>query len=112
MKIAIPTADGRLCLHFGHCRAFALAEVDPEKGTVSEIEYLTPPEHEPGVLPRWLHEQGVETVLAGGMGRTAQMLLSRQGIEVVVGAPSDEPEDLIRAYLAGSLQAGDNACDH
>ena len=29
MKIAIPLADGRLCLHFGHCGHFALVDADP-----------------------------------------------------------------------------------
>ena len=28
MKIAIPLAAGRLCMHFGHCEQFALVEVD------------------------------------------------------------------------------------
>jgi hypothetical protein len=28
-------------------------------------ETLDPPPHEPGVLPRWLKEQGVNVVIAG-----------------------------------------------
>ena len=28
MKIAIPLAAGRLCMHFGHCEQFALVDVD------------------------------------------------------------------------------------
>jgi len=28
VKIAIPLANGRLAMHFGHCEQFALFEVD------------------------------------------------------------------------------------
>ena len=27
-KIAIPLAEGKLCMHFGHCEKFAIIEVD------------------------------------------------------------------------------------
>ena len=51
MKIAIPTADGRLCLHFGHCETFAIVEADADACTVSSVAHLTPPPHEPGLAP-------------------------------------------------------------
>ena len=72
----------------------------------------TPPAHEPGVLPRWLGEKGVNIIIAGGMGSRAQNLFAEQNIEVVVGAPAEAPDAIVNAYLAGSLQAGDNICDH
>ncbi len=112
MKIAIPIADGKLCMHFGHCEQFALIEVDDSAKTVAESSYLTPPAHEPGVLPRWLHEQGANIIIAGGMGQRAQDLFSKNDIEVVVGAPTETPEKVVSAYLAGSLEAGRNTCDH
>ena len=28
MKIVVPTAAGKLCLHFGHCEVFTAIEVD------------------------------------------------------------------------------------
>jgi predicted Fe-Mo cluster-binding NifX family protein len=28
MKIAIPTSQGKLCQHFGHCEEFVFIEVD------------------------------------------------------------------------------------
>jgi len=112
MKIAIPVAGGRLCMHFGHCEQFALVEVDDGNKTVTGTSYLTPPAHEPGVLPRWLHEQGANVIIAGGMGQRAQGLFSQSGIEVVVGAPAEKPEDVVSAYLSGTLEAGQNICDH
>ncbi|HRV31336.1 MAG TPA: NifB/NifX family molybdenum-iron cluster-binding protein, partial [Kiritimatiellia bacterium] len=61
---------------------------------------------------KWLHEQGANIVLAGGMGSRAQQLFAHHGIEVVVGCPPNTPEELVTAYLAGTLETGDNACDH
>ena len=112
MKIAVPVADGRLSAHFGHCEGFAILETDQQgKEVVSKSMHEAPP-HEPGLLPRWLHEQGADVIIAGGMGQRAQQLFAENGITVVVGAPSDTPEQLASAYLSGTLQAGENICDH
>ena len=112
MKIAIPTAEGKLCLHFGHCEKFAIVEVDVESKTITSTSFLTPPMHEPGVLPRWLHEQGAKVIIASGMGQRAHGLFAENGIEVVIGAPSETPENVVSAYLGGTLETGDNICDH
>lgn len=112
MKIAIPCADKVLCAHFGHCEEFALLEADKASGELSEVQYLTPPPHEPGLLPRWLGEKGVDVVIAGGMGARAQQLFDGRGIAVLIGAPSEQPAELVRRYLTGQLQTGANLCDH
>lgn len=112
MKIAIPVAGGKLCAHFGHCEQFALVEADENNRKITGTTLLNPPPHEPGVLPRWLHEQGANVILAGGMGARAQQLFAQHGIRVVVGAPCAEPEVLVASFLAGTLQGGDNLCDH
>ena len=111
MKIAIPLADGRLCMHFGHCEQFALVETDEQNNVVNQT-LLTPPAHAPGVLPAWLHEQGADTIIAGGMGSRAQQLFAKNDIAVVVGAPAETPEQLVSAHLNGTLEAGQNVCDH
>jgi ATP-binding protein involved in chromosome partitioning len=112
MKFAIPMAGGRLSMHFGHCEQFALVDVDETHGNRMQTSVLTPPPHEPGVLPRWLQQQGVGAVIAGGMGVRAQQLFAQSGIKVIVGAPGETPEALVAAYLDGTLQSGENACDH
>ncbi len=112
MKIAIPLHNGRCSAHFGHCGSFAVVDADPESRTVGQVAMSTPPAHEPGALPRWLSEMGVDTVIAGGMGRRAQQLFSASGIGVIVGAPEDEPEALVQAFLHGRLVSGPNVCDH
>jgi predicted Fe-Mo cluster-binding NifX family protein len=112
MKIALPIANGQLSMHFGHCEEFVFLEVDPDSKTILNKTVLQPPAHEPGVLPRWLAEQKATVILAGGMGQRAQQLFQHQGIQVVVGAPSLDPETLVQAYLSGTLETGSNACDH
>lgn len=112
MKIAIPIAEGKLATHFGHCEEFALIDVDPSAKTITTRQRLTPPPHEPGVLPLWLHGQGVNVIIAGGMGSRAQTLFAANGIKVIVGAASETPDALVAAHLAGTLQTGANVCDH
>lgn len=112
MKIAIPTANGKLCMHFGHCEVFSIFTVDEKNKTVLAREHLTPPPHEPGVLPRWLGEQNVNVIIAGGMGQRAQQLFAQNDIQVVVGAPDATPEELVNAWMNGTLVSGANACDH
>jgi len=112
LKIAIPLANGKLSQHFGHCDRFALVDVDPVEKKILKREDIEAPPHEPGLLPKWLAEQGATMIIAGGMGQRAQGLFIERGIEVIVGAPADTPERLVGDYLAGTLQAGDNVCDH
>jgi predicted Fe-Mo cluster-binding NifX family protein len=112
MRFAVPVAEGVLCAHFGHCEKFAVVEVDDATNAVLATTWVVPPAHEPGVLPRWLHGQGVNVVIAGGMGQRAQAIFGENQIRVVVGAPASAPDAIVAAYLAGALQPGDNPCDH
>ena len=110
MRIAVPTVDGKLCMHFAHSEQFVFVDVEGEE--IKNTEAATPPPHAPGALPKWLHEQGADIVIASGMGRRAQMLFGENGIGVVVGASILEPEELAKQYKGGTLKLGDNICDH
>ena len=112
MKIAIPTANGKLCMHFGHCEVFSVFTTDSVTRTIVSQQELTPPPHEPGVLPRWLGKEKVNVIIAGGMGQRAQDLFAQQQITVITGAEADRPEALVQAFLENTLQTGQNACDH
>lgn len=109
-KVAVPTANGLLCSHFGHCERFAVVRV--MDGRIVSLEELTPPPHEPGVLPRWICELGVRLVIAGGMGQRAIGLFRERGVEVITGAPPMDPATLVNSYLQGTLVTGANVCDH
>jgi ATP-binding protein involved in chromosome partitioning len=112
MKIAIPLTGGRLSAHFGHCEQFALVEADLISKQILAQALVTPPPHEPGLLPRWLHQQGVQVVIAGGMGRRALELFAQNGIAVHAGAPGDTPENLARSFVTGGLGGGTPTCGH
>ena len=112
MKIAVPVTGGILSSHFGHCEQFEIFDVDDEGKEICGRGMISPPPHEPGVLPKWLAGLNVRLVIAGGMGQRAQQLFAQNNIEVAVGAPQSEPEELVLQYLAGRLQCGQNICDH
>lgn len=112
MRIAVPVNQGKLSAHFGHCDHFALIEVDTHDKTIIGQDTATPPPHEPGVLPAWLADLGVDLVLAGGMGGRAQQALNARDVQVIVGVPELDPETLVRAWLQGELPSGLNSCDH
>ena len=112
MRIAIPLANGKLAMHFGHCEQFVLVDVNVKEMSILNQEEVNSPPHEPGLLPPWLAERGANIIIAGGMGQRDQDLFSQQGSEVVVGAPADSRERLVSAYLDGALKVGANFCDH
>lgn len=109
-RIAIPLENGILCSHFGHCEQFAI--VDAENNSISGETLVTPPPHEPGLLPAWLAEKGVTDVIAGGMGQRAIDLFNQQKINVFVGAQIKSHKELANDLLNNSLAAGANYCDH
>ena len=112
MKIAIPMADGRLAMHFGHCQEFAFVEADPATKQIIATHTEPAPAHEPGLLPRWLAEHGAHLIIAGGMGRREQDLFTEQDIRVIVGAPALDAQTVAQQFLDGTLESGDNICDH
>lgn len=112
MKVAVPTANEKLCMHFGHCEKFVIVDVDESKKEIVGKEEAVPPPHEPGVLPKWLHEKGADVIIAGGMGMRAQQFFEQYGIKVVVGAPSVHPQQVVLDWVSGALVTGGNICDH
>jgi predicted Fe-Mo cluster-binding NifX family protein len=110
-KIAVPVDnEGNLDGHFGHCTYFAVFEAN-EKSVLS-TEKLTPPPHEPGLLPKWLAEKDVTDILAGGMGNRAIQIFNHHKVNVFVGAPKLKAEELVNGFLNESIQFTANYCDH
>ena len=71
MKAAISTDGKAVSMHFGRCPSFTLVEFDAE-GTIIGKEQIENPGHQPGFLPQFLSEKGVNYVIAGGAGGRAQ----------------------------------------
>jgi predicted Fe-Mo cluster-binding NifX family protein len=108
--IAVPSSNGLLDEHFGHCRQFELFSVE-EKKVISESTIDAPP-HEPGLLPKFLADKGVTEVIAGGMGNRAVQLFNQHQVNVFVGAPKQTPKEIVDGFLNGSLEFSANYCDH
>ena len=112
MRIAVPVTNGQLAQHFGHCEKFALIDVDSQNHAIASSTEVDAPEHQPGLLPKWLGERGVNLVIAGGMGSRAQALFAAASIQVLAGAPPESAETVVRRYLDGTLVTVENRCDH
>ena len=112
MRYAVPINGGMVSQHFGHCEQFALFDVEEQKKEIINKELITSPEHQPGLLPAWLAEQGVSVVVASGMGSRAQDLFSQHSIKVAVNVLETDPEKAVLSYLSGTLEVGDDVCDH
>ena len=108
--IAVPSSNGLLDEHFGHCRQYALLFVEGNK-IISESTIDAPP-HEPGLLPKFLAEKGVTDVLAGGMGNRAIQIFNQHKVNVFVGAPKLEPNEIVEGFLNENLEFSANYCDH
>jgi len=112
MKIAIPLTDaGEFSGHYGASAKFEVFDVDPPRRAVRRRMIIAPAETEPCAWPPLLRAAGVDLVLAGGMGRGAQVRMAGHGIQVLAGVAPAAPDALVAAWLAGGLAAGANACD-
>jgi predicted Fe-Mo cluster-binding NifX family protein len=109
-RFAIPTVNGELTAHFGHCEQFAIVETEDNK--IGEVTFVTPPVHQPGIYPQFLSNYGVHVIIAGGIGMKAQNLFNQYNIEVYIGVDFGSPEKLVEDFLNNQLQTGQNLCDH
>jgi predicted Fe-Mo cluster-binding NifX family protein len=82
---------------------------ETQKGTIIGSEDIPNPGHEPGFLPNFLHEKGVDVIISGGMGSRAVDIFNSHGIEAVVGASGDCPI-AAEQYLKGELESTGAVC--
>lgn len=110
MKIAVASDKKQVTGHFGHCETFEI--YDTEAGKIVKETSLPNPGHKPGFLPNYLNEQGVNTIISGGMGGAAVNIFNEHNIEVIIGAEGDSKE-AAQAYLKGDLESTGSVChDH
>lgn len=110
MKIAVASDKKIVSQHFGFCEDFQVFH--SEKGEIVKEESLENPGHKPGFLPNYLHENGVNVIISGGMGGAAVTIFNEHNIEVIVGAEGPAKE-AAKAYLKGELESTGSVChDH
>ena len=102
MKIAVPTREGVVDNHFGHCHHYTIFTVND--GVVKMKEILPSPQGcgcKSGIA-LVLRQKGVQVMLAGNMGPGALNKLQAHGIAVIRGCQGDI-EQVVSLYLAGQL---------
>jgi len=121
MKIAIPTKDGKIDDHFGHCEYYTIAEVAEDNTVVSQSRFDAPA----GCgcksdVATTLREMGVSVLLCGNMGQGAVNKIKEQDITVVRGCAGDVSA-ILSSYLSGvildsglvcSSHGEDHECSH
>jgi predicted Fe-Mo cluster-binding NifX family protein len=112
MKVAIPTREGYVDGHFGHCEHYTILTI-VDKKIVAE-EKLNSGEEcgcKSGIA-KVLKEKGVTVMLAGNMGAGAQSVLNFHDIEVIRGCQGTIKE-VTNMYLEGSITDNGVSCsDH
>lgn len=103
IRIAIPMTAGAFCPHFGAAAEFLFINGISDTGRILARRLLAAPEHQPGVLPKWLATHGTEVVVASAIGERALIMLAEAGIETRLAADGMHPDELAVACLQGNL---------
>ena len=111
-KLAIPTREGRVDDHFGHCDHYMVYTIDDEQHIVSSKRLESPQ----GCgcksnIASVMQQMGITMMLAGNMGMGAFNKLSDHGISVIRGCQGDIHE-VLSNFLAGNLNDSAESCDH
>ena len=111
-KIAIPTREGMVDDHFGHCAYYTIVTLNEQNQVMSQ-ERLDSPE---GCgcksnIASVMQDMGITLMLAGNMGMGAYNKLSAHGISVIRGCHG-KVDDVLKAYLNGELNDSQESCDH
>lgn len=110
MRIAVTYADGQIFQHFGRTEEFKIYDV--EDGKVCGMAVMPTNGIGHGALAGILEELNVEVLICGGIGMGARIALDDVDIQICSGVSGDA-DDAVRAYLAGTLNAGsEETCDH
>jgi predicted Fe-Mo cluster-binding NifX family protein len=109
MRVAISADSGNgldsvVSPHFGRCPYFVLVDVDGTE--VTAVQSVANPyygNHRPGQVPGFIHNQGADVMLTGGMGMRAIAFFDQYGIEAATGA-SGSVRHALEQYLGGMIQ--------
>lgn len=110
LLVAIPSThpgglEAALGAHFGHCDLYTLVKIN--EGEVQEIATLPNVPHEQGgcMAPvNHLAQNGVQVLIAGGMGMRPLMGFNQVGIDVLYGGNATTVGEAVNALLNGKLQ--------
>ncbi|MFA5093113.1 MAG: NifB/NifX family molybdenum-iron cluster-binding protein [Candidatus Omnitrophota bacterium] len=108
MRVAISTDGEFVSAHFGRCPTFTLVDIENGKA-VKRIEVANPG-HQPGAIPEFLNQKGVNCIVAGGMGMRATSFFDEYGIKTIVGI-SGKIDEVIEELKKGTLKSAESLCN-
>lgn len=110
MKIAVPTRNGKVDDHFGHCETYTLLSVSDNNTIESTENYNALPGCgcKSGIANE-LSKKGVNVMLAGNMGANAVQKITATGIQVFRGC-SGNVEDVVEAFLKNEVSDSGESC--
>jgi predicted DNA-binding protein (UPF0251 family)/predicted Fe-Mo cluster-binding NifX family protein len=111
MVIAVPYLEGDVNAHFGSTQAFLVAEAVDGKVERTSIFEVQGMQHNHSGIAGFLKDQGVEIILAGGMGAPMQQALKLQGFSLYCGVTGPALE-AVDAYLRGETKQSESTCGH
>lgn len=110
MKIAVTYENEEIFQHFGHCEAFKIYET--EGGSILSFKVSGTEGSGHGELALFLKNQGVDTLICGGIGGGARTALKEAGIKLYPGA-SGNADQAVEALLRDELVYDpDTKCSH
>ncbi len=107
MRIAISTDGEFVSAHFGRCPTFTL--IDIENGKINKRTEVANPGHQPGAIPQFLQQKGVNCIVAGGMGMRAIAFFEECNIKAIMGV-SGKIDEVIEQLKKGTLEGGESLC--
>ena len=110
MKLAVTYNNGEIFQHFGHTEYFKIYEI--QDGKIQESQVVSTNGQGHGALAGFLKEQGVTSLICGGIGGGAKNALADADI-LVSGGVSGNADEAAKALLNGTLQFNPNVtCNH
>lgn len=110
MKLAVTYNNGEIFQHFGHTEYFKIYEI--QDGKIQESQVVSTNGQGHGALAGFLKEQGVTSLICGGIGSGAKNALADADI-LVYGGVSGNADEAVKALLNGTLQFNPNVtCNH
>ncbi|GAI41723.1 unnamed protein product [marine sediment metagenome] len=112
MQIGVAAEDNsgleaEVSMHFGRCPYYVIVEekngeIDPLIRVIANPYFSS--HGEPGQIPSFLKEQGIEAIIAGGMGPRAVGFFNQLGIKAVTGA-TGKVKEAVDSFLEGELES-------
>ncbi len=116
--VAIPSShpgglDAALGAHFGHCDLYTVVQL--EQGEIKQVQVLPNVPHQQGgcMAPvQHLASNGIQVLIAGGMGLRPLMGFNQVGIQVFYGGGSETVGQAVNALAQGRLSqfSQENTC--